>query len=246
MNQLTLVGGIIGTGLGMAFAPTARAAVTLYLDLPSYQSDGGYDGITVDFESIPANTNIDGQTLSGARFNRIGSPLIVVDGASTFTPVGLFSDCPDPSTNTLIPTTGARVLSPGGVELGSGVDLDQDSIEITLGWPVQSMAFDMMYQSLDGFSSMSFAVYDSDGNEVFNADVPAGVSFNGNAGGVQFYGLISDGLPITTVVIKESDGNLFYPDANIGIDTLRYPMPTPGVGLALGMGLVGLGRRRRS
>jgi hypothetical protein len=126
------------------------------------------------------------------------------------------------------------------------VGLDQDSIEITLDTPVQSMAVDMMYQSLDGASFVSSSVFDSGGNEVFDSGVPAGSSPNGNAGGVRFYGLISDGLPIKTLVISESDGDTANPDANIGIDTLRYPMPTPGAGVALGVGLAGLGRRRRS
>lgn len=223
----------------------AMARSNLYLDLGSYSAANGNSGVLVDFDSAAPGTDIGNQSINGVEFHQVGSPLLVVQGSSTFTPPDVFSNINNIANNVLTPTTGKNLLSPGGSELGSGEGLDRDSIEMVFASPVQSVGFDVAFQSLDGFSFLALTAYDADGNVLYdNGLLPAGSSFDGNAGGVQFYGLISDGAPIARIALGEFDDDQVNPDANIGIDTIRggdVPAPAP----AAVLGLAGMARLRR-
>jgi len=216
-------GQVILTLAAMSFPVAAGAQVTLYTNTGEYEAAGGALSIAIDFDSIRAETDIGAAQISGVTFNPLGSPLIVVVASSTFTPPGLFSGTDNPADNTLIATSGENVLSPGGEELGSGNDLDRDDWEMVFATPVQSLAFDVLYQSADSFSFTSMTAFDAQGVTIFSAgNLPViDAKAPGGPGCPQFYGLVSIGAPIARVIISEDDDNTQFPDANIGMDTLR-------------------------
>jgi hypothetical protein len=87
--------------------------------LAGFNTAAGAPPISIDFDGIAPGTNLNGMTLAGVTFqpSATGAPLLVVPGNDTFTPSG-FSGVDDPATNRLFPTSGANVLSPGGLRLG--------------------------------------------------------------------------------------------------------------------------------
>ena len=65
-----------------------------------------------------------------------------------------FAGAPNPANNTLGATSGANVLSPGGVTLGPGPDdaVENDDLTLEFATPVSAFGFDHLAQSADGFS----------------------------------------------------------------------------------------------
>lgn len=90
----------------------------------------------ITFDDIAPGTDIAGTTIGGVTFTiPDGNTLQVVTAASTFT-TGGFTGVIDASTNTLIATSGANVLSPGGPVLVPGPALAQrDSLQLDFSTP---------------------------------------------------------------------------------------------------------------
>ena len=189
----------------------------------------------IDFDTIPAGTNITGTTINGILFEKGNSPapsapLIVVKGSDTYT-TGGFSGVPNPATNKLIPAAGENVLSPGGVELAPGSNLlkENDDIKMTFEQPVAAVGFDILFQSLDFYSAVGVKIYDSQGNILYqNANLPVSTTNGGGApGGREFFGFVSRRSNIKTILIDEYDGDNINPDCNIGIVGVRVKKILP-------------------
>src|SRR5581483_8494836 len=138
--------------------------VTFFTSLTSFNAAAGSHPIGLDFEDLNENTDITspyGYTLRGVKFDKrttSSAPLVVVKGANTFTGTG-FSNAPNPAANTLSPTSGQNVLSPGGAALVPGPDPGQeDGLQLTFGPPVASVGFDVLFQSLDCCAAVSIQV----------------------------------------------------------------------------------------
>ena len=233
--------------LAIAAALTAWGQVTAYDFDPAGFGLAGGAGTAVNFDTTAEGTDIGGASLGGATFTALGSPLLVVAGAGTFTPPGVFSP-PGDATNVLIPTSGRMVLSPGGKELGSGPSLDRDSFEIKLAQPSSSFGFDLLAQSLDFALFTSIELYDSGNVLLYSSGLasPPGSGGGGAPGGTAFFGYVST-VPISRIRILESDDDTNNPDANIGVDTLRFkPVPEPATWAALAVGAASMLRRRRA
>ena len=224
--------------LSLALAAVGRAGLTAYdFDPTGFAAAGGAD-VAVDFDSVADNTAFEGASLGGATFHGLGSPLLVVNGNETVTPgdsTGVYK---------LFPTTGNMVLSPGGKDLGFDPSVQSDSMQITLANPSKSFGLDLLYQSNDGYSLVGIELFDAAGNSLGGNGFLAS-NGNGN-GGHDFYGYISDGAPIARVVISDNDNDNVNPDANIGIDTLRFQaVPEPTTLAAMGLGALTFLRRRK-
>lgn len=243
---------LLTAALISAFASSATfAQVTIFDNAAAFEAAAG-SFYRIDFDNIPPNTNISGQTIQGVTFVRTGAPLIVVRATDTYTPATGWApgSALNPSQNRLIATSGENVLSPGGVELGPGPnpDIENDSLTIVFQNPVPGFGFDHISQSADGASFTRVRVFDVNGTLIFSGTIP--ISNTGppeNAlPAADFWGIIS-ATPIARIVFIETDNNNIHPDCNIGYDSFRI-VPEPasllvfGAGLA---GLVGLKRRKR-
>ncbi|MBC8140933.1 MAG: hypothetical protein H7Y38_05775 [Armatimonadetes bacterium] len=202
----------------------ATAQVTVFAgNLSGFNAAAGNPPVAIDFDAIPAGTDITGLTVAGVVLSTTGAPLIVVDGNATTTPTG-FSGVIDASTNRLFPTTGANVLSPGGSILapGSNPAVEDDDLTITFDSAVSAFGFDHLSQSRDGFSFTTITVLDAGDVTLFSGAIPIGGPGGGAPGGADFWGITSLTANIKTVRINEQDGDSAFPDANIGYDTLRF------------------------
>jgi RHS repeat-associated protein len=190
--------------------------------------------ILVDFDNIASDTNITGNTYNGILFENgnqpsPSSPLIVVKGSETFTPIG-FGGVTNIATNKLLATSGENVLSPGGKELAPANPLkENDDIKLTFDEPVAAVGFDILFQSYDFYGAVKVIIYDPQGvvlyqNNNLPVSSPAG---GGAAGGKEFYGFISKRSNIKSIIIDEFDGDSTFPDANIGIDSIRIQKILP-------------------
>lgn len=202
----------------------AGAAVTAFpMDLAGFEAAASSPPpVVVDFESIAPGTDIGGQTVNGIQFVAVSAPLIVVRGADTVTPAG-FSGTPDPDSNKLPATSGENVLSPGGAVLGPGPDpaVEGDSLTLVFSVPVSAVGFDHLSQSADGFGFTSVTVKDAADAVLFAGPIPVSGGGGGAPGGADFWGVVSDQADILRVELVEGDANASFPDANIGLDTIR-------------------------
>ena len=197
-------------------------------DLTGFNTAAGTPPVVVDFDNIAAGTDITATTIAGMRFDlgnqSPSAPLIVTAAADTFTPSG-FTGVINASTNKLIATSGANVLSPGGPQLvpGSNPLVENDDLKITFAQPVSAVGFDLLFQSLDFFSAVGVTILDANGAVIYsNTNLPVGTGAGGGApGGTVFFGFVSTRANIATIVIDESDGNADFPDSNIGFDSFR-------------------------
>jgi hypothetical protein len=90
-------------------------------------------------------------------------------------------------------------------------------------------------------------VYNLANEVIFSSGIPTLSGAGGGApGGSDFFGIVSDGVDISRVILDENDGDLQFPDANVGYDTIRFGViPEPGTGLVLvGVAAVVMRRRR--
>jgi hypothetical protein len=152
-----------------------------------------------------------------------------VRGADTFTTAG-FCCASNPATNKLFPTSGANVLSPGGVELRPGPNplFENDDLELRFATPVAAVGFDLLYQSLDCCSFVGITIHDPAGVVIYaNPFIPSGGFGAGGPGGAEFVGFVSSSADIARIVIDEFDGEPNFPDSNIGFDTFRFSVATP-------------------
>jgi hypothetical protein len=242
-----------GLVLGLS-ALSAHATTTVFQgDLAGFTAAAGGSVPTfIDFDSTSGN--IAGNNIVGVTFSSPdGNTLEVVPGASTFTPPG-FAGVIDADTNRLFPTSGANLLSPGGSELAPGPDPRQsDSLQLDFTYDVNFFGLDVLFQSYDCCTFVSYAVYDTTLNLLASGALNGNGGGGGAPGGSLFFGVFSDSSLIGRIVFTESDGDAQFPDANIGYDTFRYApiipggVPEPGAWamMTLGLGLAGAVLRRR-
>ena len=186
----------------------------------------------------PVGATLQGNTIAGATFSSPpGNILEVVAGASTTTIAADFSGIINAATNKLFPTSGVNVLSPGGTVLVPGPQLgERDSLQIDFAMPVSAFGIDILFQSLDFASFVSFQLFGPTLASVLSGDiVDQGFGNGGAPGGDVFVGFVSND-PLTNIrriIFTETDDNEVFPDANIGYDTLRFvvssdvPEPAP-------------------
>ncbi|MBS0197761.1 MAG: hypothetical protein JSR77_13485 [Planctomycetes bacterium] len=209
----------------------AHATTTVYArNLPGFLAAAPDSFVAVNFDSVPAGTNIADQMLGGIVFLQTGGAApIVVNAADTVTPAG-FAGAPHPETNKLIATTGDRVLSPGGVVLGPGPNpqIEDDDLTLLFSTPVKAFGFDHISQSADGAGFTSIVVRTSSGAVLYSGSIPiSNLGGGGAPAGVDFWGIVSSDFNIARVDINEGDSNDQYPDSNIGFDTLRIVTAAP-------------------
>jgi hypothetical protein len=207
---------------------------------------------TLNFDSIAPGTNITGQVIQGIEFQAPGSPLIVVDAASTAT-TGGFSNTVDTSLNRLYATSGRNVLSPGGAELAPGPDpaREADSLTLVFHNPVVAFGLDLLWQQADPSSLTDVRVFDDNNVLLHSARLGSTPQVNGNGwtGGSDFFGVVATGgTLIGRIEFIEMDGDNRYPDSNIGYDSMRFQgsdVPEPASMALVGAGLLAAGLMRR-
>ena len=249
--------GLLAFCFASFFAGSCHAGFTIF----SIAENGGLSGFlslsgslsTIDFDAIDDGSNISGNTYAGVTFNKVGSSaeLIVVDGNSTITPAGEFSGVVDANTNRLLPTTGNRVLSPGGriLSAGSNPAVENDDLELVFSTPVRALGFDLLSQSADGGSFVSIAVFNQSNVQLYSGTIPISnlQPGGGDPGGADFFGVIGTGSDrIGRIVIDERDSNSSFPDSNVGFDTFRFSsVPEPSILSICGLMTLGLLARKR-
>ncbi|MFO0829468.1 MAG: hypothetical protein U0572_15125 [Phycisphaerales bacterium] len=218
-----------GAALASTVAASGHAAVTTYpKNLAGFNAAAGNPPIALDFDSIAPNTDVTGLSFDGVTLMAPGAALIVVIGADTVTPIG-FGGAPHPETNKLLPTSGANVLSPGGLTLGPGSNpaIENDDVKLVFDPPVSAVGIDHLSQSADGFGFTTVVVRNAANVVLFSGSVPISDLGGGGApGGADFWGIVSTANDIASVTFDEQDDNAQFPDSNIGFDTLRF-FPTP-------------------
>ncbi|HYC77467.1 MAG TPA: hypothetical protein VEI02_07550, partial [Planctomycetota bacterium] len=210
--------------LAALLAAPSFAQVTTHTSLAAFNAAAGNPPVAVTFDDLAPGTDLSGVHRGGVTFVATGAPLLVVAAAATFTPAG-FTGAPNPAANVLPATTGAHVLSPGGVVLGPGPDpaVEADGLTLTFDAPVSAFGFDHLSQSADGFSFSSVQVKDANGAVLFSGTVPiSNLGGGGAAAGADFFGVVATSAIIKSVVVSEGDSNSQFPDCNIGYDTLRF------------------------
>ena len=208
-------------------APGASASITEFpQDVGGFTAAAKSTSVAVNFDDIAAGTDIGGQTIGGATFTAVGSPLMVVAAGSTNTS-GAYQG-PFDSTNRLIATSGANVVSPGGSNLPPGPDVntENDDLQITFAQAVGYFGFDHLSQSDDGKAYSRIGFYDAQGTLLLQRDMKIALLPAGGdgvvPGGVDFFGVVSDSNNIAKVIVNERDDNANVPDNNIGYDSLRF------------------------
>ena len=241
----------------------SAAVVTFFGDAAGFDAAAATVGaslLDIDFDDVAAGTDLTGGSLGPITFTSLdGNTLEVVDGASTFTTPGGFSGVPDIDSNKLFPTSGANVLSPGGLELVPGPGLgQQDSMELIFADPVAAIGFDILFQSYDFAPITTVRAYDAAGALLFSGSAPGSSSGGGAPAGSIFFGIVADDplSLIARIQIIDGDGNAQFPDANLGLDSIRVegvidnpsPVSAPATIALMGVGLLGLAgfRRRRA
>jgi len=228
---------LCGSSIGLACCGVraAAASVTIFAgnnNLAAFNLAAGTPPVALDFDSIPADTNIGGLSVDGVTLTGPGAPLLVVVGSSTVTPAG-FTGVVDANLNRLLPTSGEHVLSPGGLLLAPGPNapLENDDLTLVFDPPVAAFGIDHISQSADGFSFTTVTVLDPNNAVLFSGSIP--VSNLGGGGGApagaDFWGVVSTAPDIRKVVFNEQDEDSLFPDCNIGFDSVRF-FPTAACG----------------
>ncbi len=239
------------TAAALCQAEPAIAITTIFQsDLAGFNTAAGSPPIVINFDGIADNTNLAGQTVSGVTFSSpTGTSLPVVSSTQT---VGVYVGIIDASTNKLFPTSGTKVLSPGGSDLVPGpANAEADSLQLVLGTPQQAFGLDILFQSLDCCPFTSFQVFDGANQLLASGQVSSPNSSGGGVpGGSVFLGFVSDSANIAKIIISDSDGNDVFPDNNIGFDTVRFggqttSVPEPSTLLMAGLGFAALVARSR-
>lgn len=198
-------------------------------DAGAFRAAGGFPPVMVDFDELEPGTDLTGKTLNGVRFERSSpssAPLIVTRGWETFTPGGYRCEpLGDPAAHKLFPTTGANVLSPGGLELapGSNAALEDDDLVLVFDEPVGAVGVDLLWQSADG-SRRKLTLQDAQGHVLFNQEVAFDLGTPGVAppGGSSFVGFVSSSNNIAKIIVDEFDSDNCRQNANGGYDTIYF------------------------
>lgn len=228
-------------------ADVASAEVRIFSDRRMFDGIGGRPPVVVDFDDLApggdlgvargARDTLDNVAPGGIEFVAGMAPLIVVRGSDTFLGPG-YVDVRQPSRHRLVPTSGERLLSPGGEELAAGptAALEDDDITLVFDPPVSAVGFDLLTPSADGMSFVDVAVIAIDGR-VLHAGRVATRGLAAGPGGQwpppsdDFFGVVSAANDIALVVLDELDQDPVCPDSNIGIDTIAFaPAPTGRAG----------------
>lgn len=155
---------------------------------------------TEGFDDLAVGTDLVGDTLSNASFDAPGSvPLQIIEASTGVR-------------NPMSASTGDKVLSPGGSDVGA----QEDDLEITFETSVQAAGIDVVFDDADGIANTSVTFYDESDTELgmFNVIAPSG------APGFGFAGYVSDEANIKRMVIDEGDGSA--PDDHVAYDSLTY------------------------
>ncbi|MCA9290750.1 MAG: hypothetical protein KDA25_06455 [Phycisphaerales bacterium] len=186
--------------------------------------------IVVDFDDLPPGATIGDWTVAGVTLHGAGAPLLVVRAHDTFTPA-TFTDVPDPARYRLIATSGAQILSPGGIELAPGPNpaVENDDVTLVFDPPVAAVGFDVLTPSADGMSFVTVTAIGSDGAVLWSGsvDLPRVRGETRYAPpGAGFWGIVAEACVIREVRVDETDGDAACPDSNIGIDSIRFAPTT--------------------
>jgi len=231
--------GGLASGASASPAVAAPAVQAFFGDLAGFDAVAGAP-VKVTFDDLAHATDIEGAVLAGATFSSgpgDNAAPVVVRAADTVTPEGFGSGgIFDPADNTLIATSGANVVSPGGPTLSPGPDPSVENDDLVVGFSprVSAVGFDLLLQSLDGYSGVSVRLLDPSGAVLYANDlIPSGPEPQPPGavppGAPWFVGFVSPTRNIATLVIDEYDDDGFRPDSNIGFDTFRFSAaPRPG------------------
>ena len=221
---VSIVSGVLIFSLNLSNA-NASPGVTLHYNRDSFLTSlGGLETTSVDFDSIPAGTDITGTTINGVRFDlgnfycgghtyRCGvgpnAPLVVINSIPRVEGLGLPA------------TSGDQLLSPGGSTIDTCRDpeTENDDVVLTFDTPVQAAGLDVIFKSPDEASYVGVRFLDPDGNILLDESFilsPRG------APGFQFVGLISDSANIGKIEIDEYDDNCANPDEHVGYDSIIF------------------------
>lgn len=232
-----------------AFEPTKRigpgddgagaggpSPLQVFTDRVAFDACGGAP-LVMDFDDLAAGQRLDGVAMDGVRFVPSTASLLVVRASDTSTPASGWSQrLADPGTYRLVATTGTNLLSPGGADLVPGPDLarEADSFSMRFDPPVCAVAFDFLSQSADGMSFADVTVLAADGRTLHAGRLGIADRTDGRADrrhtfagpGADFWGIVADDRVIAEVRIDDRDNDASCPDANLGIDSLRFA-PAP-------------------
>lgn len=212
---------IASVGLFGLTSEASHAQIAVYpLDLYYFKQASPAASIRVDFENVAPGTDITGWVFGGVRLEANTTALQVVNAAETYSGPGFFGMVT--ADHRLFATSGTKVVSPGGVLLAIGPNTayEDDGLDVWLNPPVKAFGIDVLSQSCDGMSTVSYTAYDA-GGAVLSA---GGVSISALPmfiGGASFFGLVSDRANIARVVFTEHDADRQRPNSNVGYDTIR-------------------------
>lgn len=210
----------------MAWPSESRDA-RVFDDAEAFAAASGGAPIVVDFDELQAGSDAAQLESPGVRFVANVAPLLVVRAEATRMPA-TYANVADPSPYVLRATTGEQILSPGGVVLAPGPNptVEDDDVSLVFDPPVAAVGFDVLFASADSMSFTDVTVVDVDGHVLYTGSVTmqcAETVPNGFAGpGSAFWGFVADECVIAEVRIDERDDNAECPDANIGLDSLRF------------------------
>jgi hypothetical protein len=226
----SLLGGTALAAVSLfALIPLNAGATGLYYDRAVFLGDPGVGATSaINFDSDATGTDLTGKTVSGVTFQAPGSsPLLVIAGSAGVR-------------NSMSPSSGLNVLSPGG----SNTALENDDLELVFAAPVQAAGLDVVYDAPDGASFVGVTFYDATGAVLAsNGFLPAPIG----APGYQFVGFVSASANIKRIVFDEFDGS--PPDDHVAYDSVVFSpaVPEPGTYALMfaGLGWVGFIACRR-
>jgi DNA-binding SARP family transcriptional activator len=197
-------------------------------DLDAFNFAADFPPIMVDFEDLEGGADITGKAFNGVRFEKkspSGAPLIVVKSDETVTPEGFRCEpLGDPAHLKLLPTSGGKVLSPGGTALAPGPDpaLEDDDLVMIFEKPVAAVGLDLLWQAIG--NPVRIVLQDTRGKIIDTEEVSLSLGTIGVAppSGNMFVGFRANEKVISKVIVDESDNDSCHQDANIGYDTIRF------------------------
>jgi hypothetical protein len=198
----------------------------------SFCERSGSAPLVMTFDEFGSGQILSHQVVEGVDLRGGLAPLLVVAADETSLGEG-YENVADGTAYRLHATSGRNILSPGGSLLAAGPNpaVEDDDVTIRFNPPVAAVGFDFLTPSLDGMSFTSVTVIGIDGEVLHSGDVSLPhAQAEGTAyppSGSVFWGFVAENRVISEVRIDERDGDPSCPDANIGIDSIRFA-PAPG------------------